>query len=54
MKSGTQRRWLMPAFTVRGGTCLFIIGCKFGSSEDALAKLQTGTDSGFLGIPVQT
>jgi len=44
----------MSAFTVRGGMCLFIISGKFGSSEDVQAKLQTGTDSGFLGIPVQT
>ena len=53
MKSGAQRRWLLPAFIVLGVLCLFFIGGKLGSPEDAQAKLQTGRESGILVIPVQ-
>jgi len=53
MKSGTQRRWLLPAFIVPGVLCPFFIGGKLGSPEDAQARLQTGTESGILVIPVQ-
>lgn len=54
MKSGTQRRWLLPTFVVLVVLCLFFIGAKLGSPEDAQAKLHTGTETGILVLPVQT
>ena len=53
MKSGAQRRWLLPAFIVLGVLCLFFIGGKVGPPEDAQAGRQTGRESGILVIPVQ-
>lgn len=53
MISGTERRWLLPAFIILGVLCLFFIGSKLGSPANAQAELQTGSESGILVIPVQ-
>ena len=53
MISGTERRWLLPAFIVLGVLCLFFIGSKLGSPANAQIELQTSTEGGILVIPVQ-
>ncbi len=53
MKSGTEKRWLLPVFIVFSVLCVFFIGSKLSPSETAQAELQTGTDSGIVVIPVQ-
>lgn len=53
MLSGTEKRWLLPAFIVLGALCIFFIGGKLGSPTNAEAQFQTGTEGGILVIPVQ-
>ena len=53
MKSGTERRWLLPAFIVLGVLCLFFIGSKSEQPANTQAQLQAGTEGGILVIPVQ-
>ncbi len=53
MISGTEKRWLLPAFIVLGLLCLFFIANRSGSSANAQAEPQAGTESGILVIPVQ-
>jgi hypothetical protein len=50
MKSGTEKRWLLPVFSV---FCVLFIGSKLSPSETAQAELQTDTGSGIVVIPVQ-
>ena len=53
MRSGTQRRWWLPAFIVFGVLCPFFVGSRLGSPADAQAELQTGMEGGILVTPVQ-
>jgi len=53
MGSGTERRWLLPAFVVLGVLCLFFIGSKLDSPANAQAQLQTGSEGKISVIPVQ-
>jgi hypothetical protein len=53
MKSGTERRWLLPAFVVLGVICLIFIGSKSGSPVKAQADLPIPSKDGILVVPVQ-
>ena len=53
MSSGIERGWLLPVLIVPAVLCLFFIGSKSGSPASVQARLQAGTDSQVLVIPVQ-
>ena len=53
MSPGTEKRWLLPAFTVLGVLCLFLIGGKLGSSESPKGEKLSDTEGRILVIPIQ-
>jgi len=53
MGSGTEKRWVLPAFIVLGGMCLLFIGSKLSSPASAQAELQASTDGRILVVPIQ-
>ena len=53
MVSGTEKRWVLPAFIVLGVLCLFFIGGKSDSPVSAKAELQTSGDGQILVVPIQ-
>jgi hypothetical protein len=53
MRLRTERGWLLAAFIILGGLCLFFIANKLGSPAPAQAELQAAMEGGILAIPVQ-
>jgi len=53
MGSGTEKRWVLPAFIVLAVLCLFFVGGKQGSPASAQVGLQAGGDGRILVVPVQ-
>jgi hypothetical protein len=53
MVTGTERRWLLPAFFVLVVSCLFFVGSGPGLPENAHGQLQSDTGSGVLVVPVR-
>jgi len=60
MGSGTEKRWVLPAFIVLGGMCLLFIGSKLDSPASAQAELppfllsqEIRGDGRILVVPIQ-
>jgi len=53
MKSGYERKWIMPTVLVLGLTALFIMAIKSAEPVSADAPMQASTEGGILVVPVQ-
>jgi hypothetical protein len=53
MSSGTEKRWVLPAFIVLGVLCLLFAGGKLGSPASAQVQLQAEGAGRVLVVPVQ-